>query len=424
MKMNNLEQTVPSDNPNDYCRLCFSNRNLVELFPRDSGPKQILLDLISQCTGIRIEEVENHSCSICWRCAVALEDFHMFRQRCLVHDVIIKKKYSNSTVNVTKGNASWIISIPESEAQSIGGGEEEEDEEEDEKSLIEPMPSAESYSSARYGGFSSTKMNELNMSESHSSNSTTCHLCKHDFVSRQSLYAHFKEQHSDRGRPHKCDLCQASFKRRSHLEDHVSSHTGEIRYNCKDCGAKYAKSKSLMRHRKSAHPTLQSTIKTVDKPGSTGGEFKCKYCPKSFRHRPSLNFHVKTHYDMLPHVCEFCDARFANEKGKQVHKGKYHPADVFRAIPPSSKEPQKLIQCSLCPRYFEQRRYLTQHMKFIHPNFSEELNENVEATRMNEDQSSKQETSDSSQLNHDMEPVTVKFEVEDGSISGTAVENC
>lgn len=349
---------------------------------------------------------------------MALEDFQLFRQRSLAHDVIIRKKYSTSTVNVTEGNTKWIISIPAPEASSNDGDEVEEDD----KALIEPMVSVEPDSIAGYGGFSSTKMDELNMGESHSSKSTTCHLCKHDFVSRQSLYAHFKEQHSDRGRPHKCDLCQASFKRRSHLEDHVSSHTGEVRYNCKDCGAKYAKSKSLMRHRKLAHSTLPLTIKTVNKTGLPAGEFKCKYCPKSFKHRPSLNFHVKSHYDMLPHVCEFCDARFANEKGKQVHKGKYHPADVFRAVPPSSKEPQKLIQCTLCPRYFEQRRYLTQHMKFIHPNYSDDMNESAEDSRMTEQQSGKQETDG---LNHDgMEPVTIKFEVEEnGSMNGADIEH-
>lgn len=405
------EQTVPSDNPNEYCRLCFSDRNLVQLFPSDDQPRQFLLDQISQCTGIRIEEFEDYPRSICWRCAVTLEDFQLFRQRSLAHDVIIRKKYSASTVNVTEGNTNWIISIPAPDAPPNDG----EEVEENDKSLIEPMESVDSDSSSRYGGFSSTKMNELNKGESQSTEkSTTCYLCKHDFVSRQCLYAHFKEQHSDRGRPHKCDLCQASFKRRSHLEDHVSSHTGETRYTCKDCGGKYARPKSLMRHRRLAHSTMPLTIKTVNKPGVTSnGEFQCLYCPKSFKHRPSLNFHVKSHYDILPHVCEFCDARFANAKGLLVHKGKYHPSDVYRPVPPSAKEPQKLIQCTLCPRYFEQRRYLTQHMKFIHPNCSEETIESVGDTRMTEQHSGTQETDGLNQVEDDTEPVVIKFEVEE-----------
>lgn len=410
------EQTVPSDDPDNFCRLCFSDRNLVALFPSDAQPRQFLLDQISHCTGIQIEKVENYPRSICWRCAVALEDFQLFRERCLVHDEIIRKKYSTrstSTVNLSKGNTEWVISIPASEITS----HDDEDVEKDDKSLIEPMASVDSDSRVKVRRFSSRKLNELNMGDSPSSKSTTCNLCKHDFVSRQSLYSHFKEQHSDRGRPHKCDLCQTSFKRRSHLEDHVLSHTGEVRYNCKDCGAKYAKSKSLIRHRKLAHSALPLTAKIVNKTGLTGGEFQCKYCPKSFKHRPSLNFHVKCHYDVLPHVCEICDARFANEKGLQVHKGKYHSADVFKAVPPSFKVPQKLIQCTLCPRYFEQRRYLTQHMKFIHPNCSDEI---VEAEQIDEQESCKQGAVD--RVDTDMGPVTIKFEVEENdSMNGANV---
>ncbi|XP_062550874.1 zinc finger and SCAN domain-containing protein 26-like [Armigeres subalbatus] len=394
-------KSVPSDNPNDYCRLCFSSRNLVALFQYDEELRQALLDEVLKLTGIKIEVSENQPCSICWRCAVAVEDFQTFRKKCLENDAIIQR--NDLTTSVRHGQDEWVISIPVSEVPPEVNEEDNED-----KELVEPLePKGKRRASKRnYGKFSSKKMDELNTGESQTANSTTCHLCKHEFVSRPSLYAHFKEQHSERGRPHKCNVCQATFKRKSHLVDHVASHSGEAKYDCHDCGTTYSKAKSLIRHRRSCHhEPLASTKKVNRQTASTEGQFQCMYCPKSFKHRSSMNFHIKTHNELLPFVCVLCEARFANKKGMLVHRGKYHPSplDAFKEVSPSSLEPKKNVQCKICSRSFEKNNYLTQHMKFMHPNECGDLIE-----QENDDLPEGEENA-----SDEVEAAAVKVEVED-----------
>lgn len=407
-------KSVPSDNPNDYCRLCFSCRNLVALLQYDEQLRQALLAEILNLSGIQIVVNEDRPSSICWRCIVAVEDFQLFRERCLENDAIIQSTHLNTSVR--PGQDEWVVSIPESELRPEGSQEDNEDNSllvgsigpsQTDPSQIESAqikPKSKRKASKRKQ-FSSKKMDELNTGETQSTNSTTCHLCKHEFFSRPSLYSHFKEQHLERGRPHKCDVCQSSFKRKSHLVDHMASHTGEIKHECVDCGTSYSKANSLTRHRRSFHHEPVLINKQVNRKAvSTEGQFKCTFCPKSFKHRSSMNFHTKTHKDLLPLVCVLCDARFANKKGLLIHR-KYHPSplDAFKEVSSSSLEPKKNLQCKLCPRSFEKSNYLTQHMKFMHPNEYGDLDEQ-EKDDLLEDQENEDGV---------VETVAVKLEIED-----------
>lgn len=354
-------KAVPSENPNDYCRLCFSDRNLVTLLHCDAEQRQNLLDEIFNCTGIKIEVDESQPCSICWRCAVAVEDYQLFRKRCLANDVIIRNSCSKATFIIEHCKDEPLEEMIESNHQSNMIEEKSVD-----KTLLEPMEGCSNLINEKSSKKVVRKKRVLQSAES-----TTCHLCKHEFSSRQSLNAHHKEQHSERGRPHKCNMCEATFKRKSHLEDHVSSHTGEIRFTCKDCGMGYANAKSLTRHRRTFHQELPAKRKPANRqPISTDGDYKCSYCPKTFKHRPSLNFHIKTHSELLEFVCLLCDIRFATKQGMLVHRGKHHssPADSQKSLSPFFLEPKKKLSCKLCNRFFDQRHYLTQHQKYMHPN--------------------------------------------------------
>lgn len=363
----------PSNNPSTYCRLCFmiGDRNLVALFPVDSEPRHFLIEQILEFTGIQIKPRDDAYGHICWRCAVTLEDFQLFRQRSLEHDAVIRTTIlseiedANDTnllvpmVNnddVVADNHSELLGVCQKDelSQNIASVTEND----------QPQNVILAASSGENDGYFKSDSSEPSKAEPAAKN-FTCHICKTEFGSQQAMFAHFKEQHSDRGRPHKCTLCPAAFKRKGHLEDHVSSHLGEMRYVCKDCGAKYAKSKSLLRHRKLYHQS--SLKKTVRHPMSSpeNSRFICLYCPKAFKHRPSLNFHVKSHYEMLPYVCDICDARFAYEQGMLVHKGKYHPqnpADKFFG----EKGLKNMAKCDYCPRYFSKNCYLLAHVREMH----------------------------------------------------------
>lgn len=403
--------TVPSDNPHNYCRLCFSDRNLVELCPSAAEPQLYLLDQILQCTGIQINPAEEFPCSICWRCAVALEDFQIFRQRSLKHDAIVREKYANTFEIRSVGeqeSAEWML------ASSIidNCDEKPKDAEngicttEIQHSVFTPELLSNLDSMEDDALASNSTIASKDDDESKGPRSFTCHLCRTEFSTQPSLFAHFKEQHSDRGRPHKCNVCPATFKRKNHLEDHLAAHSGEMRYSCTDCGSHYAKSKSLIRHRQQFHSAL---FFKPTRDNSVGGQFKCAYCPKSFKHRPSLNFHVKSHYEMLPYICEICNARFENKKGLQVHKGKYHPMEAVRKHPPQ----KEIFKCFHCPRIFEQRQYLTQHVKYMHP-VPTEGNEDESPSAEQQLEAHKKEGVEHE--DREIQPVTIKFEAEDSDL--------
>ncbi|XP_058835706.1 oocyte zinc finger protein XlCOF28-like isoform X2 [Topomyia yanbarensis] len=376
----------PSEDPSSYCRLCFSVRNLVSLLSNTGEPDNIMLNLITQCTGIQIDTIDNHPASICWRCAVALEDFQLFRQRSLRHDTIIRKSCATKyeIKSVVKDE---IICDEAADGPIINQPENENGLIESQALPATDLDPLEGESTADTGAVGDHEMTVKAIS---------CHLCNKRCRTKAMLWIHFKHQHSDAGRPFQCTICPASFKRKNHLEGHIASHSGDMRYSCDQCGANYAKGKSLRIHRQQMHGLTAEppTRKTGDITLSYG-PFQCSYCSKSFKHRPSLNFHIKSHYDMLSFKCEFCNARFDNEIGKLIHKGKYHPAEVSKK-PPS---PKKMFECAFCERTFEQQNYLTQHTKYMHFRKIDQNNP-VEDNSQNIEEEAE-------------EPVTVKFEVEE-----------
>ncbi|XP_058830371.1 zinc finger protein 470-like [Topomyia yanbarensis] len=360
---------IPSEDPSSYCRLCFSVRNLVPLLSNTGELDTFLLNLIAQCTGIQIDSNDNLPGSICWRCAVALEDFQLFRERSLQHDTIIRESHA------TKYEIESII--------SDGSGSGYKLDEPQAMSTVNPL---EGELSAVDDGVVS-EHDETGISIK----SVQCNMCTKRCESEAMLWIHFKQQHSDDGRPFQCTICPASFKQKNHLECHIASHSTYLRYTCDQCGANYAKSKSLTMHRQQIHG-LKPTRKTSS---VTGISNQCPHCSKTFKRRHLLNLHIKTHNKMLTFKCELCNARFDSAVGKLIHKGKYHTVEVRKKAQPT----KNMFECVFCTRTFEQQNHLTQHVKYRH--FPKDAK-----NRPAED-------NDRNIVEEVEAPVTVKFEVDE-----------
>ncbi|XP_029974665.1 zinc finger protein 436-like [Salarias fasciatus] len=86
-----------------------------------------------------------------------------------------------------------------------------------------------------------------------------------------------------------CDICGRSFRQRSHVVDHMRTHTGEKPFSCEMCGKSFSQQCNLSRHMRTH---------TGEKP------YCCKTCGKSFTRQSNLLCHMRAHTGEKPFSCE------------------------------------------------------------------------------------------------------------------------
>ncbi|KAF4518145.1 hypothetical protein B566_EDAN008847 [Ephemera danica] len=157
-----------------------------------------------------------------------------------------------------------------------------------------------------------------------------CLRCKNAYKKKSHLDRHIKSHTGER--PFACNVCPKRFAVRAVLTQHLRTHTGEKPYNCSVCGLNFKQTSGLMTHMMlhTGKPykcdvcdkAFVSNHKLVHHSQSHGGtkEYACKSCSSTFFTFSALEQHVRIlHSTEKKHVCEICGNSFKLEVSLKVH---------------------------------------------------------------------------------------------------------
>ncbi|XP_036387803.1 zinc finger protein 335 isoform X1 [Megalops cyprinoides] len=144
-----------------------------------------------------------------------------------------------------------------------------------------------------------------------------CPVCNRVYPMQKRLTQHMKTHSTEK--PHMCDKCGKSFKKRytfkMHLLTHIQSY-GNSRFKCEFCEYTCDNKKLLLNHQLSH---------TTDKP------FKCDYCKYSTTKEDFLVSHMAIkHTGEKPFSCDFCHFMTKHKKNLRLHVQCRHP-EAFEA---------------------------------------------------------------------------------------------
>ncbi|XP_034552975.1 zinc finger protein 1035 [Notolabrus celidotus] len=201
----------------------------------------------------------------------------------------------------------------------------------------------------------------------------------------------------------KCSHCSERFRYRSLLLRHLVKHTGLQPYACSQCGKRFRSRTMCTQHEAFCdgdHKSMESDVKSdaatqspnipnlrekAHRPQVKGdGEFKCKFCTKTFMKPRNLRRHILTHNEVKPYRCKACDSCFSRYDHLKVHqsrcRGKKQRLQV--CIPKISindvgkgwqnkfgtdfAEKQETFECRACSRIFPTQSKLSRHNTLYH----------------------------------------------------------
>ena len=192
-----------------------------------------------------------------------------------------------------------------------------------------------------------------------------CPCCGIPVKNRRTFNDHFETQSNVE---YCCEQCGKVFASKRRMYIHVQKYHA-FKYHCQECDKICQSSSSLKIHYNNVHekktfegstcflPFKWKNNLSVHEKGHTLGKkdcFKCDYlgCQKIFRHKRSLDSHMKVHEDK-DYACEQCLKGFASQYELKKHKTSVH-------------EPNSDFICQFCKIRFKSKANQMKHMKKKH----------------------------------------------------------
>nr|CAI5868651.1 unnamed protein product [Callosobruchus analis] len=177
--------------------------------------------------------------------------------------------------------------------------------------------------------------------ETSSNKFSTCTHCDATFKRKSSLDNHLIKQHpnfisSVTNKIHKCTKCSYETTISSHLKSHLSKHSETPAIctfsKCLHCKASFRKKISLDDHILKNHPNFVSSV--------TSKVHKCTKCNFETTMCTHLKRHLMTHAE-TPGTCTHCDRSFRSKSLLDNHLIKKHPKFI-------SSVTNKIHKCTVC----------------------------------------------------------------------------
>ncbi|XP_001843259.2 zinc finger protein 628 [Culex quinquefasciatus] len=280
---------VPSSNPTEYCRLCFSQHSLQNVLEK-FDPSKLLLTQMQNCLGLWLAPEQDFPCAVCRLCASALDTFQAFRERTGECDQVIKQLRKVGEVLAPVESIKVEILDDEGGSDAEEGAlvidepepvNEEDSEVETQPTVLPepvwvPVENAKPRRSARY----------------------VCMECENTFSCSQALARHQREIHGDEETP-------PSPRRKKGKTRH---------YSCGQCSAVFYGYGAALTHLAQAHKTTgeeavaemitgdveqqvapsSNTPTPPPKKAKPKKTLKCHNCPKMFLCMRTLDVHMRT----------------------------------------------------------------------------------------------------------------------------------
>ncbi|XP_051933468.1 histone H4 transcription factor [Hippocampus zosterae] len=192
--------------------------------------------------------------------------------------------------------------------------------------------------------------------------------------------------------------CDAYFKIRYRLREHMRSHTQERLVACPTCGSMFSSNTKLYDHlHRQAQPVESLVCEHCGKAFSSErllrdhvrqhvNQVKCPFCDMTCTTLPALKIHIRfRHCDERPFPCDFCDKRFKNQRDLQKHTDVHNEGSVFhcsvegcayscQTFPTMNQHFKRVheaggmskYKCHLCDKVFSWCYTLTLHLRKKH----------------------------------------------------------
>ena len=136
--------------------------------------------------------------------------------------------------------------------------------------------------------------------------------------------------------PYACDRCGKTYKLKSSLQNHKSSHR-EDTHCCPECKTSFKYISGLRKHMKVCSSTDRPRCSYCKKefkyikeherycdsnPKRSTEQHVCTLCKSSFRRQRYLTAHMGYAHGNKQYTCEKCPMRFVHRKAYNIHRGK------------------------------------------------------------------------------------------------------